>query len=305
MLTSRGNVRGITTRLSIYIDDIELSMSGRRLALARELTWGSELLMDWVTKSLGKSVAKDKLLCVASASSLRDALRRTLGPRGFKVECEGELLGTDFAAGGRVSRRKAQRARTKKAWKRRGRIQWWREIGGRAAEVARGGAKTSIQYGATATGLPPRFLLTARRIQGAAARIQAGGASLTAKLALGGEHYEERDPAVTDPNPPLRALMGMIWDRPQLRADFVSCWKAAAVDFGQCSEAAAWKLVRGPLSAAWAHLKRIDAKWTAPFRIQLMSHNVDLLMTPDPGDGDHASTRQAAFGQRSRDAALH
>ncbi len=78
----------------------------------------------------------------------------------------------------------------------------------------------------------------------------------------------------------MRTLLNLLWDQPQLRADFVTAWRETAREFNRCSEAAAWRLVRGPVSGAWAHIKRIDASWTAPFRINVLSHDVDLLLTP-------------------------
>ncbi len=166
------------------------------------------------------------------------------------------------------------------ALKRKNKIKWLRSLGGKAAEVARGGVKPSVAYGDATVGLPPRALSVMRRIQGAASSIKAGGASLTTKLALGGEKHGEADPGVTDPNPPLRTVLELLWDRPQTRADFVITWQKAAEEFRTCSEAAAWRLVRGPVSGAWAHMKRIGVHWAAPFRITILAHDVDILRTP-------------------------
>ncbi len=80
----------------------------------------------------------------------------------------------------------------------------------------------------------------------------------------------------------MRTLLNPLWDQPELRADFVITWQATAREFNLCSEAAAWRLNRGPISGAWAHIKRIDARWTAPFRLQVLSHDIDLLVMPPP-----------------------
>ncbi len=120
----------------------------------------------------------------------------------------------------------------------------------------------------------------ARRIRASASRVGASGSSLTAKLAIGGERYAEADPGVLMANPALKFVLEELWDRPQTRSDFIDIWTYTAKEFQRCSSSAAWRMVRGPVSGAWAQLKGLGATWPAPFRIRLLDCDVDLLQAP-------------------------
>ncbi len=279
-LRGKATDEGCAFKLGIYVDDVHLSTAGRRAIVQRLHPWASRMLVTWVEAALGKRLAPDKKQCVATTSAVRKTLQPTMGRLGFSVTEEAELLGTDFAAGGKLRRRGVLRGRIRKAVKRRGRLKWWKRIGGNASEIVRGGVVPSVAFGAAACGLPPVALHAMRKLQGAASRITAGGASLTAKLAIGGDDYKEVDPAVLDPAPPLRQLLALLWDQPHSRQGFIECWNATSLVFARCGEATAWKHIRGPISAAWAHLKRIDAQWTAPFTLRILSSDVDVLTTP-------------------------
>ncbi len=199
---------------------------------------------------------------------------------GYTVAAEGELLGTDFAAGGVVRKRAVQKKRARKALSRKPKLKWWRRQGGNAREVARGGAGAELMYGAAAVGVPPAALRARRRLQAAASRVSASGASLTARLAVGGDRYGEADPAVLEANPPLGQVLALIWDQPRLRQDIIEAWRTADETSAMIGIGRIWRSIRGPVSAAHAHLRRIGAEWTAPFTIRLLDNVVNLLATP-------------------------
>ncbi len=270
------DVRG---SLNVYVDDLALTTSGCLRTVSMLHVWSSRVLMGWVTRRMHKQLAIDKLACVASSSALRAALRRPLRELGCSVVAEADLLGADFGAGGVLRTRKLLRKRIQKAARRRGRMRWWRRLGGCAREVARGGIMPSISYGASAAGLPPRAQLMRRRMQAAALRIGASGSSLTSKLAVGGPDFGDCDPSVIDPSPQLGLLLQLLWDRPRLRADFLDCWRHLAEATVGLSAAQVWRQTRGMVSAAWAHLRQIGAEWTSPFRLRLLEAEVDLLTT--------------------------
>ncbi len=279
-LRVKGTDEGCAFKLGIYVDDVHLSTAGRRPVVQRLHPWASRLLVAWVEASLGKRLAPDKKQCVATSSSIRRALQPAMNRLGFAVTEEAELLGTDFAAGGKLRRRSVLRGRISKAVKRRGRLKWWKRMGGNSREIVRGGVVPSVTFGAAACGLPPIALHTMRKLQGAASRISAGGASLTAKLAIGGDDFKDVDPAVLEPAPPLRQLLTILWDQPHARQAFIECWNATSLIFKRCGEPTAWQHIRGPVSAAWAHLKRVEAHWIAPFTLRMLSSDIDVLTTP-------------------------
>ncbi len=190
------------------------------------------------------------------------------------------MLGADYTAGGIIRHRRGLRKRMVKNSRRRGRLKWWRGLGGAAPDVARGGTGPSLAYGATAAGLPPKAAHLRRRLQGATTYVAAGGSSLTTRLAIGGHRYSESDPRVHDPNPPLAMLTALLWDRPQLRSEFIDAWNSAAEDLAGRSAMAAWSRVRGIVSAAWAHLRQHGAEWIAPFRVKALRTEIDLIATP-------------------------
>ncbi len=135
-------------------------------------------------------------------------------------------------------------------------------------------------FGAVAVGVPPAAMRARRRLQAAACRVSTSGASLTARLAVGGYHYGEADPAVTEANPPLGQVLALIWDQPRLRQDIIEAWRAAAEAAGEMGPRRIWRSIRGPVSAAYAHLLRIGAEWSGPFTIRLLGNAVNILAPP-------------------------
>ncbi len=294
LLNQKSDDEAMDSKVRIYVDDVFVATAGPEPVVARIHPWCTKRLVHWVEKDLGKMIAPSKRQCVASSARLRKAISPSMARIGFPVDAEGELLGTDFTAGGVMRRRRAQNKRVKKVARRRGRLRWWRRLGGDAVEVSRGGAIPAVIYGAAATGLPPAALRTARRVQGAMSRIGASGASLTAKLAIGGANYRDVDPAVAHPAPPLKQILAILWEKPQERKDFVEAWRKIAIEFKTCGEQAAWRLIRGPISAAWAHLKRINLEWVSPFVMRALDHDIDLITTPPRPDSCHHRTSCAA-----------
>ncbi len=271
---------GLTSRVCMYIDDVELSSAGNPRSLMFMHAWATSLLFHWVRDKLCKELAPDKLYCIASSPTVRKALGEKLHHLGIKMAKEGDLLGADYAAGGRLMKRSLMMKRLHKAWNRRHRIRWWRRVGGAAAEVARGGTSPAIGYGASAGGLPPAVLHKQRQLQAAASRISASGSSLTVKLALGGCRHADVDPAVTHPNPPLMMISELLWDQPATRSVFMDAWRGCSKVRAHIMPQHIWKNITGIVSAAWAHLDRVGAAWEKPFGIRLLDNVVNLLELP-------------------------
>ncbi len=120
------------------MDDVYLSTAGPQAVVQRTHTWASRLLMEWVKTVLGKTLAEDKKQCVASTHALRKALKPAMARLGFSVTSEGELLGTDYGAGGKISRRKVLNVRIRKVKRRRVRLRWWKKAGGDSRPPAAG-----------------------------------------------------------------------------------------------------------------------------------------------------------------------
>ncbi len=266
--------------LSIYIDDLVMTTMGCSRDVALLHVWATRLLLQWAAGQLRKRLAEGKLFCIASSAPLRFILARLLRDTGCQVVLEGDILGADFSAGGLLRKRRGLRTRLARNRRRRNRVRWLARAGGRAREVARGGTGPSIAYGATAAGLPPRAQLTRRQIQGAATSISASGASLTAKLAVGGPLFAEADPSVLDPAPPLVMLLTLLWDVPRLRAHFIDSWRRFAVTLAGLSPPRTWLAVRGIVSAAWAHIRQLGGEWVAPFTLRLLDADVNILSMP-------------------------
>ena len=268
----------LSFRFSVYVDDVMVAVMGRRQSIAHCLPWLSRLLLQWILRVLQKPVAVQKLQCVASSAGLKGVLVHRMNGIGVPVNLFGENLGVDYAAGGRLWKRPLQRKRLKAAQRRKSRISWWRRQGGNAVSVVRSGLRPAVEFGSDCIGLPDSYLLQLRRIYGAAVGVSCGGSSLTARLALGGNKYEDIDPAAIDSNPPLLALACRIWDDPKVRYDFIKAWSAARAEAGQCG--CKWNWVRGPVGAAWVSLARVGALWPSPFVIRLLGRDVSLLEVP-------------------------
>ncbi len=88
------------------------------------------MLVGWVEGALGKRIAEDKKQCIATTKALRVALKPAVANMGFHISAEGDLLGIDYGAGGRLQTRRIMKGIKKKATGRRGRLRWWRRAGG-------------------------------------------------------------------------------------------------------------------------------------------------------------------------------
>ncbi len=78
--------------------------------------------------------------------------------------------------------------------------------------------------------------------------------------------------------PPFRAIIEALWDFPRLRFTFCFAWRRAVRDFVECK--GAWTDIRGPVGAAFCHLRRIGVEWAAPFRISVDGVIIDVSATP-------------------------
>ncbi len=291
---------GAKADFNLYVDDGAVSTIGDSRAVQLLHPWVSKIAFDWTRKVLRKQVAPNKTTCITSTRALKDAIKDEMATIGATIHLEGELLGTDYTAGGKLRRRRIQNRRRMNANKRRSRLQWLRRIGGRAREVARGGITAEATYGDMIYGMTGGALRDVRATHAAAVPVRVTGASLTAKLALGGPGYSEFDPAVLRPNPPLAAVLNKLWDHPQSRSDFIRSWRQAGEEIEAATPAGRWTSIRGPVGAAMAHLLRVQGAWPRPFTLHLLDHDVDILtVTPI-----HIMEIMAAHARRHYDRAM-
>ncbi len=280
-------------RLTFYIDDGIITTIGRTDPVAFVHARATRMMVMFITKCLRKPVAEDKLTCTASTPALRQSLRRSLGQDGFLITADGELLGIDFAPGRGGGACTRQLGRFAKSDRRRRRLAWLRNLGGDARKVARGGLGSSNMYGASCTGLRPRHTRRLRRLHGSVVRVRCGGSSLTCRLAIGGKNYEEFDPQVLLPNPPLKMILDAVWDDPRIREKVAFAWRdvhegggAAAADAATHGDSihdtphGIWSRIKGPVSAANAPLLDVGASLPRPFLLWIMDHDVHILHPP-------------------------
>ncbi len=265
---------------SLYVDDGVVTTYGSTDAVIFLHQWITRLVLDWIAKVLCKEIAAEKLICIVSPPTIRNALTPIFRPLGIPTTLEGELLGTDYAAGGVIRRKTVQNKRRYKAVARKGKLKWWRRVGGNARKVAKAGAQPTIAYGASITGLSNAALRDTRRVLSAAVAVQCGGASAAAKLATGGDDHADYDPHITLCNPPMEGLLQKVWDHTACRADFVRSWYAARADAASAHSGSPWNMIRGPVGAAWLHCVRSGATWCKPFLVHALDHDVNLLTTP-------------------------
>ena len=270
--------RALIISFKVYVDDLTLLMAASLARLRKFVVRASKMLVDWISGTLKLQVAKDKLVCIASSAEVKWAIHSDMAQAGYKVVLVGPCLGADFSAGGLFRARPTLRNRLAVAGRRRSKLRWWQRNSGSAASIARSGIAGSVTHAAEVSGIPPGPMLALCRTMVAAAPIQAVGSSLTARLAIGGERWRESDPRVLFHNLPLRFLMGWLWDNLDARQPFVSSWYSFRdKSIGWCSRKG-WRNVRGPLSAAWAHLLSWGMEWTSPFVIKSRGIEVPFLV---------------------------
>ncbi len=283
---------GAQIDLTIYVDDGVLVTIGHMDAVAYLHEWASRLLLRWITEVLHKETAEGKLHCITSSPPLRRRLADGLRDEGFKTDNYGELLGVGFAAGGRMRQRSTNASRLRKALRRKGRLKWLRNHGGRASRVVRDGWRPAVNYEGSVSGIDDRTMLQTRRAQGATCRIRCGGASLTGRLAVGGEEFNDVDPWILDAALPVRAVLNKLWDEPRRRAELVRMWRLASDEIGNAPAGERWRHVRGMVGACMAHILRAGGQWRKPFTMNLLGFDVDILKTP-PKQVEYILQKQA------------
>ena len=170
--------------------------------------------------------------------------------------------------------------RCQAAKKRICRLKWGRSIGGDAKAVARSGVTPSVTYGACATGIPPSVMWRLRRAQAIGTKIQCGGSSTIARLALAGPRGEDWDLAVTHCNLPLLAVAAKLWDDKQCRLSLTRTWIHAKTELTVTPLQKWWGMFRGPVGAAVILLWQIGGDWVKPFVVRFLDREVNLLDVP-------------------------
>ncbi len=280
IIGDRARSWGIKVDLMIYIDDGAITSIGDTAHLAHFHGWMTRMLLLWISQTLKKSVAKHKVVCIAGDREIRKAVKVELGGTHIRVQATGELLGVDYAAGGRLGHRPLQAQRRCKALRRRSRLRWWMRMGGKGEPIAAGGMLPELSYGCDAVGLPPAAMRDARKIIASANAVSAAGSSLTAKLAIGGPQGNDAEPILRQGNIVVQAVLNRLWDRPQCRHRFVRTWSRARADLDDEHEGTNWASSRGPVGVAMLQLRRLGVKWAKPFVLGVGDHELKILEMP-------------------------
>ena len=98
-----------------------------------------------------------------------------------------------------------------------------------------------------------------------------------ARLALGGDQAAEADPRVLFHNLPLKFVMSLLWDNVENRQGFVVSWYALRERSSGWGSKEWWRNIRGPLSAAWAHLVEVGVEWISKFVVRFRWMEVSFL----------------------------
>ncbi len=147
----------VNIMMRMFIDDCMVSTTGALSNVTLVHAWVSEYTISWVKEVLKKQVAVPKLQCIAANGDLRKALRARLANSGYRVTKIGDVLGTDFAGGGRLTRRRLQEQRRRRARARKGRLKWWHKIGRNAAKVVDSGIYRMKHSACSATASRPLY----------------------------------------------------------------------------------------------------------------------------------------------------
>ncbi len=283
LLSLNGFVKDWSVALNVnfYIDDGIASTTGAADSVAVVHARITRALIEFIRKVLKKDVVNEKIQCVATGVDLRKKLSAQLENQGIPVKATAETLGIDYTAGGPMTQLPAHAKRHVRGVRRYHKLAWWVRMKGRFGhQIARGGMASSSGYGGVVHGMSGKRLTEIRKVQASAGRVKSQSASLTARLAISGTNYEDMDPAVYIGSPALIAVASKLWDEPTARAGFAKAWLRARTELAKLHPARAWRAQRGPVGAAWNFLASIGASWRAPFRIELLGYEVDMLSIP-------------------------
>ena len=262
--------------VSVYIDDITLSVSGLSDQEAEDLIVKAAHNLNYIIKhKLKGAVAMEKAAVVSSSQAVADSVRNRLGDLAGKSVLTTPDLGVDFSAGRKRGRGAGpvRKKRLQTATKKKVKLRTLRELVGPrvSRQVCGGGVLAGPAYGAEINGFSDKELLTVQRICGAATASCASGRSLTATLLLHGDQtwklavapalrwqkeiWRASAPAVAIGKFTRPAIFNM--DELQLY------WQTAIKDSYQWYDADGnpkWAATRGPIGATVLSLDRIG--WT-------------------------------------------
>ena len=265
-------------KLRVVVDDITMQCVGKRAAVERQMVGAAMDLVNELEGRLRLPISATKTVVMSSAPGISQNVVRSPRRRGlrFCAAKHSRLLGVDYACGGRRGVG-VLRSRLSTPRSRLGRYRTLRRAGARTVGLAKTGAKPSITFGATVTGISDSMFKQARRLVAAAAGCAGNGRSITLSMLLSdGSSNGCLDPAFAFTEGPAKAWAREIWDGIIPFAVLDRSMQRASASLHRARQP--WRRVRGPAGALLLTLRRIG--WTIPharcFRSEL-GDSINLL----------------------------
>ena len=244
--------------LTLYVDDLTISVRGARKHVARKLAAAVDFVTEIFEKQLELNVSRSKSVVVASKLSIATEIAKRTLSKCLKPTRMAKLLGT-AATGGKRRSTKVTAGRTAVFKKTLKRMWSLRKAGANTRQMARAAGTSAVVYGDDIQGCADS-VLTAKRSVIARAAAPAGGGKNPLKVlyALDGASGT-LDPAFDAHVLPIKHWALAWWESwvepEQLQKAFDSRMTLSVEHRGQ------WSRVAGPTAALDRSLQRVHWRW--------------------------------------------
>jgi ribonuclease HI len=259
---TEANLRIPRLRLSIFVDDVELSQEGTEQDIIKEFPVAARIIKEVIEGDLDSAIAEDKAAVVASSAALAKKLRQQIGWAAGKPTEVAKNLGVDISAGkARMTRATTttRRLRILKAAKAVGRLKMFKAVmPGKIKRFNKTNVLPKATYGAQVSGVDNGELLRIRRLVAKQLPPFGGGRSLKRTLLYHG------DPTAAVATAATSRWAKEIWHSANGQkagamrfTELQVAWQLCQKRFGRT-----WNTARGPLDVMMLELDRIG--WSMP-----------------------------------------
>ena len=259
VLEETHNAWGSKVRLTLYVDDLTISVRGAAKEVKRRLASAIDLVVGIFQDQLSMQVSVTKSSVIASTLKLARKITRASRTKKVKVARQAKLLGTGAGGGRRrstvVIKKRLQDARTYA-----GRMWALRKAGVNTHQMTRAKTTAGVMYGADVQGIADSLLKAQTSTVARMAAPEGGGKNPTKTLYVLDGASGTLDPAFDAHALLVKHWAAAWWDdwvcKKALRATFCN----VRDKFSSGNES--WQKVAGPMAALWVSAKRAGWSWT-------------------------------------------
>ena len=258
VLETTFNEHGPTVRLTLYVDDLTVSVRGAAKAVAKKLAAAVDTVVAVFQDTLDLKVSVSKSTVVASSRRLAARVCRKSKAKILSHSTQAKLLGT-AASGGRRRSTKIAKERLGKFRTCVGRMWQLRKLGVNTKQMTRAAGTSSIMYGCDIQGVSNSLLAQQTSTIARAAAPPGAGKNPHAVLHVLDGPSGTMDPSFDGHALLVKHLASAWWEDWIPTASLTKAYEAARDKQG--GKKLSWNAAAGPTAALWMTLERAKWKW--------------------------------------------